>query len=169
MATGSLRQVEHLAERGHTTIAFAGTHEHRLRWLSDGRRLAVRHRARELGLKVAGGASITLRSPATRRTITRWLSTEVTAVTAFNDDTAAAIVAAALDLGVRVPQDLAVIVHDDSLLAALYRPPLSSVRIDYRSIGHYMAEVALATARGVRPDEIPVPGIHAEAVHRGTT
>jgi DNA-binding LacI/PurR family transcriptional regulator len=122
-----------------------------------------------LGLKVTSSASVHLRSPETKRKISRWLSAGVTAVATFNDDTAAAVLAAALDLGVRVPDDLAVIGHDDSLLAMLYRPPISSIRIDYRSIGHYMADVALATSYGARPDEISVPSLHAEAIHRRTT
>src|SRR5699024_294739 len=50
-----------------------------------------------------------------------------TAVFASNDRGAAAVVAAALDRGLRVPEDLSVIGYDNTALAQALRPALTSV------------------------------------------
>ncbi|EEF26591.1 HTH-type transcriptional regulator malR, putative [Ricinus communis] len=52
----------------------------------------------------------------------------VTAIFAANDDMAAGVIAAAARLGVRVPEDLSVAGFDDSPVATLVWPPITTVR-----------------------------------------
>src|SRR6185369_11111231 len=61
---------------------------------------------------------------------------------------AAAVAGAAIRDGIRIPADLAVIGHDDSLIASLFVPSLSSVRMDTAEAGRYLAALALQVAEG---------------------
>jgi len=54
---------------------------------------------------------------------------EITAFFACNDDTAAGVMAAALDMGRTVPQDLSVVGFDDIALASVLSPPLTTIRV----------------------------------------
>ena len=64
---------------------------------------------------------------------------------------AVSIVAAARTAGLRVPQDLAVTGFDDSALAALAVPPITSVRVDYAAFGAAAAEALLGLLAGEEP------------------
>ena len=80
---------------------------------------------------------------------------------AYNDDIAALVTGAALRAGIHVPDTLAIIGHDDTPLAKLFVPSLSSVRIDSAGLGRYMAQLALSAATGSTP---PAAGPESEAV-----
>ncbi len=62
---------------------------------------------------------------------------------------AAAGLAAARERGVAVPGELSITGFDDSPLAALSSPPLTSVRIDYAQFGEAAAASLLAAIAGV--------------------
>ncbi|MFC4564581.1 substrate-binding domain-containing protein [Nocardiopsis mangrovi] len=72
----------------------------------------------------------------------------ITGVLAYNDDTAATAVGAAVRAGIRVPEELAVIGHDDSPLASVFLPSLTSVRVDTGALGRALAQRALDEALG---------------------
>lgn len=74
-----------------------------------------------------------------------------TAIFASNDDTAAAVVAMAHKLGIRVPQELSVAGFDDSPLAVRMLPLLTTVRQPVADIARRATEVAIALARN--PEE----------------
>lgn len=57
-----------------------------------------------------------------------------TAIFATDDITALGVMAAAWELGLRIPQDLSVVGHDDIDLTAYSMPPLTSIRIDRRAM-----------------------------------
>ena len=77
---------------------------------------------------------------------------DVTAVAGFLDDTALRVVKAALDLGVRVPDDLAVIGYDATAYAALTTPSLTTVLIDAEVHGRQAARGVLGIdATDLRP------------------
>ena len=64
---------------------------------------------------------------------------DLTAIFAHNDRMAVGAIRAARDLGVRVPQDLAVIGFDDMPLASYFDPPLTTMRQDTFAIGRACA------------------------------
>ncbi|MFE2424053.1 LacI family DNA-binding transcriptional regulator [Streptomyces hokutonensis] len=68
---------------------------------------------------------------------------EVTALAAYNDDVALVTLAAMRQLGLRAPQDLAVIGFDDSPHGALFSPALTTVHIDAEALGRISARTAL--------------------------
>lgn len=80
-----------------------------------------------------------------------------TAIFASNDDMAAGVVAAAMRLGLRVPQDLSVAGFDDSPIATLIWPPLTTVRQPIAMMARVAVERLIAVSRGdVVPDQVEV-------------
>lgn len=154
---GPRLQLEHLASRGHRSIAFASTTVRGMERLNAGRLARVRQLAADAGIAFREEAVTADTATAVVRT---WRDRGITGVAAFNDDVAAHVVGAAMRDGLRVPGDLAVIGHDDTPLASLFIPSLSSVHFDVAELGHGFALQALAAARG----EPPPPPLDAAAV-----
>jgi DNA-binding LacI/PurR family transcriptional regulator len=82
---------------------------------------------------------------AASRVVHDWRVAGATAVAAFND-VAAAVTGAAVRARMRVPEEPAVIGHDDTPVASLFVPSLSSVRTDPVWIGRLIADMALHEA-----------------------
>ncbi|QAY74210.1 LacI family transcriptional regulator [Agromyces protaetiae] len=144
-------QLGHLVARGHRRIAFA---------LPDvpGAALAATRAehvtaiARELGLELERVMPIDLGDDRGRRaSAMRALvdETSVTAVAGYSDEVALAVLGAIADLGLSAPDDLAVIGFDDARHGQLWRPSLTTVRIDSAGFGRRAARVVL----GLEPGE----------------
>jgi DNA-binding LacI/PurR family transcriptional regulator len=143
LAAHSAIQISYLAERGHTQIAIAlpavATP------FSQARERFARETAESLGLP--GLATLAL--PTGREDGARILQTTIaghpglTAVAALNDDLALRTLAAINDLGLTVPDDLAVIGYDETSYGALLTPALTTVRIDAEAHGRLFARLAL--------------------------
>ena len=80
---------------------------------------------------------------------------------------AAAGLAAARERGLAVPGDLSITGFDDSPLAALASPPLTSVRVDYAQFGEAAAAALLAAIAGEPPPAFR--GAPPELVVRAST
>lgn len=166
-AIGPRLQVEHLLETGRTRLAFAAPADTRLDDLG-----AARY---ALASATAANASRDL-GPMSRvdeasadDALARWRHDGVDGVVAYNDDVAALVLRAALLAGVAVPDELAIVGHDDTPLARLLVPGLSSVRVDTAGLGRFLAHASLSTlgeapASGALP---PTPTV--ELVRRATT
>ncbi len=63
-----------------------------------------------------------------------------TALFSTNDDMAAAAMHTALDMGLKVPDDLSVVGFDDTPLSRYIWPPMTTVRQPIRDMGHKAAE-----------------------------
>lgn len=83
-----------------------------------------------------------------------------TAVLCFSDLMAAAVIQAAADRGLRVPDDLSVVGFDDSVLARTTEPPLTTVRQDFDAKGRLASAALLAAIEHVRAGQ-PVEPTHA--------
>lgn len=164
---GPRLQVSHLLESGRTRLAFAGTTDPRLADLAEQRR---RLAAQTYAEAVPGATLISEQVDADHvaAVVAGWVDAGIDGVVAYNDDIAALVLGAALRLGVAVPRRMAIIGHDDTPLASLLVPALSSVRVDATGLGRYLAELALSR---VRSDPPPVAGPEASAsvVRRETT
>jgi DNA-binding LacI/PurR family transcriptional regulator len=148
VAEGARLQVDHLGGLGHRRIAFAAASDPRLVDLVRARAAAVEARAAARGIELADVRHVDPGDGSAASAVRRWRKAGITAVAAYNDDIAAAVVGSALRQGVSVPDGLAVIGHDDSPLASLFVPSLSSVRMDAVQAGRFLAEVALREAEG---------------------
>ncbi len=160
---GPALQMEHLTDLGHMRIGFAATADARLRALVEERvglaqRTGKRLRVEYFDVQGIGNAGDALR---------QWRRAGVTAVAAYNDEIAAAVLRAALQSGLRVPEDLAIIGHDDSPFAALLYPAVSTIRVDTAMVGRFLADTALASLGA--PEPAPLPPEAAELVVREST
>lgn len=142
----SLIQLRHLAERGHTRIATVLPATP----LTDMTTLRQRHwlgAARRLGLPTPLAVRLP-RGSASRVVNESIVAAGCTAVAAYDDATAITVLQAAADLGLRAPDDLAVIGFDDSPVGALWRPGVTTIRIDAQHYGRRAALIALDTDPG---------------------
>ncbi|WP_277207899.1 LacI family DNA-binding transcriptional regulator [Isoptericola croceus] len=117
---GAALVVEHLAARGHARIAH----------VTSSTRPAGRARRRgyEAAMRAARlGDEVRVVEPAPAA-LDALLDGGTTAVFARNDVEASDVLDHALDAGLRVPADLAVVGYDDTVLARRARPALSSVQ-----------------------------------------
>lgn len=139
---GGAQAVRHLYDIGHERIAtIAGP----LRTRPGADRLAgFRKELEWLGLEardeyvIEGDFYDESGYAATRQLLE--LAEPPTAVFAASDLMAAGALRAANELGVRVPDDLAVIGFDDIALAGLIQPPLTTIRQDMENLGRAAAD-----------------------------
>ena len=148
LAAHTALQIRHLAERGHTHIAmaFAGPEESfGAEGLSGVRRRFARETVEKLGLHPL--AELTLSAPreASAAELRAFLADhpEVTAVAGLDDTIALRALAALHDLGLAVPERIAVIGFDDFGYGALVTPSLTTVAIDAAGHGRRAARLAL--------------------------
>ena len=154
---GPRLQVEHLLGRGRKQLAYAASSDPRIAGLVSDRM--------DMAYSTAKRANAPMQSEFVDegnvdRIVTRWVARGIDGVVAYNDDIAALVVRAAVRRGIAVPESLAVIGHDDSPIAHMYVPSLSTVRIDTAGLGRYMAELALSVATGT---PAPAAGPETEA------
>ncbi|MET9773956.1 LacI family DNA-binding transcriptional regulator [Streptomyces sp. NPDC006367] len=91
-----------------------------------------------------------------------------TAVFAASDAQALGVLEAARQLGLRVPDDVAVMSFDDTLVAAMASPPLSAVRQPFEELGREATRVLLDVADG-RPPASPRVELATRLVLRAST
>lgn len=112
----------------------------------------------EAGLFFAGSYSYDSALKATRDLLVPALGADKRhGVVAANDDLARGVVDALSDVGLSVPGDVAVVAFDDSRVAGLGRPTLSSVRAPLEDVGR--AAVKMVVDRLAEPGSQPVKTI----------
>jgi DNA-binding LacI/PurR family transcriptional regulator len=145
--------VEHLVGLGHERIGFLGgpkAYEHVQRRFTRWREA---FRAARLGDDRVVFADGDLSAAAGRV-----LEHEPTAVVCTSDTLAIALITVVRALGSSVPHDVSVVGFDDSLLASLSSPALTSVRVDYTEFGAAASAALLAEIGGVQaPSYVPSP------------
>jgi Transcriptional regulators len=163
-ASGPALQIQHLADLGHRKIIYVESADPRVADLVSERAARASQAAEEYGVRLERHVFDDARPP----DIAEWRSTGATAVAAYNDDIAARILSAARRAGVGVPDDLAIVGHDDAPISRLLLPPLSTVRIDNAGLGRFFAAVALHAASGA-PKPVAGPETRAELLRRAST
>jgi DNA-binding LacI/PurR family transcriptional regulator len=79
-----------------------------------------------------------------------------TAVLAMSDEMAVSVIAAAVQLGLRVPADLSVVGFDDTVTARTAEPPLTTVSQPHAAKGAAAVRMLLAAGEGPREITFPV-------------
>ncbi|MFF3577689.1 LacI family DNA-binding transcriptional regulator [Streptomyces mirabilis] len=148
LTAGTALQIEHLHDQGHQRIGFAAPVDPRRSLLLDTRVRTAQQAAVRLGLDPIDVRPVDHGDDSAQSAVRDWRETGVTGIAAYNDDAAAVVVGAAIRAGVSVPGELAVIGHDDTPLAGLFVPSISSVRIDIVNLGRHFAAFALHEADG---------------------
>ena len=162
-------QVDHLAERGHRRIGVATIDDPRETLFTGPRLEGVQQRCRELGLDDPVVTVIEYTRDSAAAALRGWREAGVTAVAAFNDLTALAILAAAATHGVRVPDDLALIGVDDVSIAALSAPALTTVAMNLDLPAHRLAQQILRLVNAATRLPKPATGPPLRLVQRETT
>jgi len=144
-AAGMRAVVEHLVALGHRDVGFVGG-DARLEHVQVRRRM-WEEALRDAGLP-PGPAAFAAPSDDPRGTAAAGRVLDAprrpTAVVFTSDALAMAGLGAARERGLRVPQDVSVCGFDDSPLAGLALPGLTSVRVDYLAFGEAAAALLLA-------------------------
>jgi LacI family transcriptional regulator, repressor for deo operon, udp, cdd, tsx, nupC, and nupG len=147
-AEGMRMVTEHLLALGHRDVAFVGGAAHL-------EHVQTRLATRRATLKAAGvRPGPVAHAPVDAAAI---LDAGVTAIVHTSDGLAAATLAAARARGLAVPGDLSIAGFDDSPLAALASPAITSVRIDYAGFGEAAASALLAAIAGEPPPAYEPP------------
>lgn len=148
---GSELLVDHLAELGHRDVLHLSGP---LDWLdARARERAYNSRRKEWGMRerpiVVGDWTADFAYDFARSLHRR---PDYTAIYAGNDEMALGLIHGFHERGIDVPGELSIVGFDDQPLAAHFLPPLTTVRQDFRALGHKAVEVLKAAAEG---GEIP--------------
>lgn len=136
--------VDHLTSRGHQRIAFAYSEREILRPLGDYWLAGLRTAANCHGLPDIATATVVTDGANVAGTATAWVNAGITAVCTHTDETALVLLTGMREIGLRCPEDLAVISADAGPLGDVCRPALSSVAFDPEAIADAAASAILA-------------------------
>lgn len=141
--------VDHLIETGHKRIAFVGGAV-KVKQVEDrlkGAQRAIRRSGKvdvEFGVHVAPSLNTVGGIAAARQLLA--MRPRPTAVFCVNDLIALGVLQVALEMGLRIPHDVAIVGYDDIEYAAAVSHPLSSVRQPRRLIGQTAAKLLMDEA-----------------------
>jgi len=155
---GMAELVEYLTGIGHSAVAFVGG-DPVYEYVAT-RRGVWMDTMRKAGLEPGLSASVVPEDPMGRAATARVLQASLrpTAIVYTSDLLALAGVGVARELGLEVPGDVSIAGFDDSPLASLSSPPLTTVHVDYAGFGQAAAAVLLAAIDGgERPSFEPAP------------
>ena len=162
-ATG--HAVEHLHALGHRKVAYLAGPDG---YSNDSRTSGLKAACARLGLEPVVLGPFPARFSSGVRAADLVLAAGVTAVVAFNDDIAAGLLTRFADRGVRVPEHISVVGHDDTALAEMVTPRLTTVHIPAAAAGATATQLLIRYVRGddsgVRRYELP-----SELIVRGST
>jgi DNA-binding LacI/PurR family transcriptional regulator len=149
------RQAGHLVAAGHVRVGYAYPDDDRLRIFAEPRLAGVRAECRERGIGGPAVETVALFAENAADAVRRWQAAGVTAVCAYNDEVALAVLAGARQLGLAVPGDLAVIGVDDIPAARLAAPPLTTVTTDQIALAAYLSASVVAAINGRPGPDVP--------------
>ncbi|MCZ2847264.1 LacI family DNA-binding transcriptional regulator [Modestobacter sp. VKM Ac-2978] len=154
-------QVRHLADTGHVHLGWAAPVEPRLADFAERRLSGVRTECARLGLAAPVVQDVDLDVGSATAAVRAWRRGGVTAVAAYNDEVALAVLAGVRACGLSVPGDVAVIGVDDVPAGRLSDPALTTVAQDAG-----VQARAIATAVAAALDGVPAPATHGAEVLR---
>jgi LacI family transcriptional regulator len=148
---GGRLAVDHLLELGHERIAFVGGPERigQVRERREGAQLAFQSAGRprsDLLIVDTDALTVDEGREAGARIAGKAASERATAAFCANDLLALGLLQQCVSLGIRVPDDLAIVGYDDIIFAAAAAVPLTSVRQPRHQLGRTAAELLLDEA-----------------------
>ncbi|WP_043444413.1 LacI family DNA-binding transcriptional regulator [Arthrobacter sp. L77] len=143
LAIGAL-QARRLAAGGAQRLGYAWPTDPRLDDFARDRLLGVQRACAGLGLPEPVVHPVALDAAAAATAVRAWRDQEVTAVAAYNDDVALAVLAGLRVEGLSCPGDMRVVGVDDVPAAALAAPPLTTVAQSIEVQARYLAALVLA-------------------------
>ena len=154
------RAVEHLAAAGHRRVGYALPDDPRLSVFATPRLNGVRAACQRLGLAPPRDQQVPLDPRGAAAAVAGFLSVDdpVTAICAYNDEVALAVLAGLRAHGLTAPTDVAVIGVDNIPAAVLATPPLTTIDFHPAAIGRHLAAIVLGET-AIAPDALPSPAV----------
>ena len=168
-------QIEHLAAQGHRHIGYAAVDDPRERIFCLPRLEGATRACRDLGLPAPHVVGMRYSRAGARDAVTEWTqgATPVTAVAAFNDLIALAVLASCRAQHIGVPDDLALIGVDDLPVSSLAVPALTTIGMDLTAVAANLTAGILSTVGAPAPAPAapgrPGPGDILTLIQRETT
>jgi DNA-binding LacI/PurR family transcriptional regulator len=159
--------VEHLHALGHRRIVYlagpSGSY-------SNGFRLrGYREACARLGMEATELGPFNARFSAGVRAADLVLASGATAVLAYNDEVAVGVINRLFDRGVRVPDDLSIVGVDDTSLAEMVTPRLTTVRLPAEALGRAAVRMLFDPLVARRPSTRDPLVLHADLIIRSST
>jgi DNA-binding LacI/PurR family transcriptional regulator len=146
-------QIEHLVARGHRHIGYAALDDPRERPFCLPRLQGATRACRDLGLPAPQVVSMRYSRDSARDAVVEWTqgATPVTAVAAFNDLIALAVLASCRTQRIGIPDDLALIGVDDLPVSSLAVPALTTIGMDLTAAAGNLTAGILSAVRAPAP------------------
>ncbi|MFW3168714.1 LacI family DNA-binding transcriptional regulator [Geodermatophilus sp. CPCC 206100] len=157
--------VDHLVALGHRRLAYLGGPEES--YMTPERHGALHAAAARRGLEVVDLGPFQPRYEPGVRAADLVMAEDVTAVLAYNDQIALGVVNRLTERGVRVPDQVSVLGIDDSWIAALTQPALTSVRVPVGRAGAVAVRMLAEPAPGA--GTTPRESLATELIVRAST
>ena len=164
-AQGAVAAVEHLHALGHRRLAYLAGPDN---YSNRARQAAFGDTCRRLGVDGTVLGTFDPTFDAGVRGADLVLADGATGVLAYNDDIAAGVVGRLADRGAAVPSRCSVVGFDDTALASMITPRLTTVRLPMADAGEIAVGLLLDLLRGVPPRPGPVE-LPVELIVRGST
>lgn len=145
---GTFRSVEHLVGLGHEAVTYLSGPE--ASWADGMRWRGLRRAAEELGVRIRRVGPFAPTVNGGVEAAASWAQHRTSAVVAYNDMVAIGFMRGIAVLGARVPEDVSVVGFDNSAMAELVSPELTTVAAPLHALGRTAAQNVLAMAGGAR-------------------
>ncbi len=145
-------QVRYLASRGHHRLGYAYPDDPRVEAFAAPRLEGAKRACEDLGLPAIDVRTIPLDRDAAAAAIQPWLTGDgrISAVVAYNDGVAFAVLAALRDHHISVPADVAVIGVDNDPVGSLVTPALTTIDAGHVATADDLARLVVMARRGER-------------------
>ena len=144
-------QAQHLIGQGRGRLGYALPGEHATQFRVRERLRGVVAACAERGLAEPIALEVAMDGPRAALAVDQWTDASVTAVCAYNDETAMAVLAGMHLRDLRAPDDIAVIGVGDIPAAQVSIPPLTTIGFDYEGTGRELAQAIRDSLAGGEP------------------
>jgi len=144
-------QAQHLIGLGRSRLGYALPEEHATQFRVQERLRGVAAACAERGLAAPIALEVAMDGAKAALAVDQWTDASVTAVCAYNDETAMAVLAGMHLRDLQAPNDIAVIGVGDIAAAQVSLPPLSTIGFDYEETGRELAQAILGSLAGGKP------------------
>jgi DNA-binding LacI/PurR family transcriptional regulator len=144
-------QAEHLISLGRRRLGYGLPGEHPTQFRVQERLRGVAAACAEHGLPEPVALEVAMDGAEAALVVDQWTEPSVTAVCAYNVETAMAVLAGMHRRGLRAPDDIAVIGVGDIAAARVSIPPLTTIGFDYGETGRDLAQAILESLAGREP------------------